>query len=155
MCHFLKRVLNWYLLMIWNMLSTVFINKPQWCYFEKKDTFSLLLSKSNGTKMDLTEEQKNLQIIIQTVCRWQGSVFFGGLFCCCCFKFNTLWTAEWQDSAFIGNIFMPGPCIHYWAVQQSWFARVNVLCNLLHKKSWEVAAHFRANFWVGVASHCV
>ena len=28
----------------------------------------------------------------------------------------------------------------YWAVQWSWFARVNALCNLLSKKSWEVAA---------------
>ena len=42
----------------------------------------------------------------------------------------------------------------YWAIQQSWFARVNALCNLSHKKSWEVAAHFWANFWVGVASRC-
>ena len=43
----------------------------------------------------------------------------------------------------------------YWAIQQSWFARVNALCNLLHKKSREVAAHFQANFGVGVASRCV
>ena len=43
----------------------------------------------------------------------------------------------------------------YWAIQRSWFARVNVLCNLSAKKSWEVAAHFRADFWVGVASCCV
>ena len=28
----------------------------------------------------------------------------------------------------------------YWAVQWSWFARVNALCNLSHKKSREVAA---------------
>ena len=35
---------------------------------------------------------------------------------------------------------------HYWAIQQSWFARVNALCNLLRKKSREVAAHFQANF---------
>ena len=43
----------------------------------------------------------------------------------------------------------------YWAIQRSWFARVNALCNLSRKKSWEVAAHFRADFWVGVASRCV
>ena len=43
----------------------------------------------------------------------------------------------------------------YWAIQRSWFARVNALCNLLRKKSWEVAVHFRADFWVGVASRCV
>ena len=40
----------------------------------------------------------------------------------------------------------------YWAIQWSWFARVNALCNLSRKKSREVAAHFRADFWVGVAS---
>ena len=34
----------------------------------------------------------------------------------------------------------------YWAIQQSWFARVNALCNLSRKKSREVAAHFRAYF---------
>ena len=34
----------------------------------------------------------------------------------------------------------------YWAIQRSWFARVNALCNLLHKKSQEVAAHFQADF---------
>ena len=34
----------------------------------------------------------------------------------------------------------------YWAIQRSWFARVNALCNLSHKKSREVAAHFRADF---------
>ena len=31
----------------------------------------------------------------------------------------------------------------------------NALCNLSHKMSREVAAHFRADFWVGVASRCV
>ena len=34
----------------------------------------------------------------------------------------------------------------YWAIQQSWFARVNALCNLSRKKSREVTAHFRADF---------
>ena len=43
----------------------------------------------------------------------------------------------------------------YWAIQQSWFARVNTLCNLLRKTSREVAAHFRADFWEGVDSRCV
>ena len=43
----------------------------------------------------------------------------------------------------------------YWVIQRSWFARVNALCNLSHKKSREVTAHFRASFWVGVASRCV
>ena len=43
----------------------------------------------------------------------------------------------------------------YLVIQQSWFARVNALCNLSHKKSREVAALFQANFCVGVASRCV
>ena len=43
----------------------------------------------------------------------------------------------------------------YWEIQWIWFARVNALGNLSHKKSREVAAHFRADFWVGVASRCV
>ena len=43
----------------------------------------------------------------------------------------------------------------YWAIQRSWFARVNALCNLSRKKSREVAAHFRADLRVGVASRCV
>ena len=43
----------------------------------------------------------------------------------------------------------------YWAIQWSRFARVNALCNLLCKKLREVAAHFLADFWVGVASRCV
>ena len=34
----------------------------------------------------------------------------------------------------------------YWAIQRSWFARVNALCNLSRKTSREVAAHFRADF---------
>ena len=33
----------------------------------------------------------------------------------------------------------------YWAIQRSWFARVNALCNLSRKTSREVAAHFRAD----------
>ena len=43
----------------------------------------------------------------------------------------------------------------YWAMQRSWFARVNTLCNLSRKKLQEVAAHFWADFGVGVASCCV
>ena len=45
--------------------------------------------------------------------------------------------------------------LHYWAIQRISIARVNALCNLSRKKSREVAAHFRADFWVGVASRCV
>ena len=43
----------------------------------------------------------------------------------------------------------------YRVIQRSWFAKVNVICNLLRKKLREVAVHFRADFWVGFASRCV
>ena len=36
--------------------------------------------------------------------------------------------------------------LEYWAIQRSWFARMNALCNLSRKKSREVAAHFRGRF---------
>ena len=47
--------------------------------------------------------------------------------------------------------------VQHWAIRRSWFANalVNALCNLSRKKSREVAAHFRADFWVGVALRCV
>ena len=34
----------------------------------------------------------------------------------------------------------------YWAIQRSWFARVNALCNISRNMLQEVAAHFRADF---------
>ena len=40
----------------------------------------------------------------------------------------------------------PGNSHLCWAIQRSWFARVNALCNLSAKKSREVAAHFWADF---------
>ena len=43
-------------------------------------------------------------------------------------------------------LFRPLSASMYWAIQRSWFARVNALCNLSAKKSREVAAHFRADF---------
>ena len=39
----------------------------------------------------------------------------------------------------------------YWAVQWSWFARVNALCNLSHKMSQEVAASLPGWF---LSRHC-
>ena len=39
----------------------------------------------------------------------------------------------------------------YWAVQWSWFAQVNALCNLLRKKSREVAASLLGQF---LSRHC-
>ena len=56
----------------------------------------------------------------------------------------------------VGSASGPEPeCIVDWAIRRSWFARVNALCNLSRKKSREVAAHFRADFGVGVALRCV
>ena len=43
----------------------------------------------------------------------------------------------------------------YWTIQRSRFARVKALCNLSWKKMREATVHFRADFWVGVASLCV
>ena len=45
----------------------------------------------------------------------------------------------------VKTIFYGRETFTYWAIQQSWFARVNALCNLSRKKSREVAAHFRAD----------
>ena len=42
-------------------------------------------------------------------------------------------------------------CVCYWAVQWSWFALVNALCNLLRKKSQEVAASLPGRF---LCRHC-
>ena len=39
----------------------------------------------------------------------------------------------------------------YWAVQWSWFAQVNALCNLSRKKSWEVAVSLLGRF---LSRHC-
>ena len=41
--------------------------------------------------------------------------------------------------------------VSYWALQWSWFAPVNALCNLLCKKSWEVAAWLQGWF---LSRHC-
>ena len=43
------------------------------------------------------------------------------------------------------------PSLVYWAVQWSWFARVNALCNLSRKKSREVAASLPGRFQ---SRHC-
>ena len=63
--------------------------------------------------------------------------------------FNNFFLSSWLFCHFDIDV-----CI-YWAIQRSWFARVNALCNLLWKKLRDVAAHFWADFWVGVASRCV
>ena len=39
----------------------------------------------------------------------------------------------------------------YWAVQWSWFAQVNALCNLSCKQSWEVTASLLGRF---LSRHC-
>ena len=43
----------------------------------------------------------------------------------CCSVFEHLWATSLALS--------------YWAISQMWFARVNALCNLSHKKPWKVA----------------
>ena len=54
-------------------------------------------------------------------------------------------SVSWKWSLFTINLFIYHWNIFivhliYWVVQGSWFARVNALCNLSHKKSWKVAA---------------
>ena len=39
-----------------------------------------------------------------------------------------------------GSVLGPLLFVLYWVVQWSWFAWVNALCNLSHKKLWEVTA---------------
>ena len=39
------------------------------------------------------------------------------------------------ENASMQNSAMYGIVLHYWAIQRSWFARVNALCNLSRKKS--------------------
>ena len=58
------------------------------------------------------------------------------------------WTGKTDIRQNYGNLPGSWRSMHsYWVIQRSWFARVNVLCNLLRKKSQEVTAHFRADFW--------
>ena len=57
-----------------------------------------------------------------------------------------------QKALVCDSIRPSGMDLYYWAIQQSWFARVNSLCNLSCKKSQKVTAHFQADFWVGIAS---
>ena len=47
---------------------------------------------------------------------------------------------------------IPEPTTPYWAVQWSWFARVNAHCNLSRKKSQAVAASFPGQF---MSRHCI
>ena len=64
-------------------------------------------------------------------------------------------------SSCLAHLFLPSLCLGhmchclffclYWAVQWSWSVWVNALCNLLHKKSREVAASLPGRF---VSRHC-
>ena len=47
---------------------------------------------------------------------------------------------------FIFSLIRGIECSFYWAVQWSWFAQVNALCNLSRKKSWEVATLLPGQF---------
>ena len=62
-------------------------------------------------------------------------------------EYGSQWTVHTlhHGLVYVGPHPAPWTCI-YWAIQGSWFARVNALCNLSRKKSREIAAHFRADF---------
>ena len=61
-------------------------------------------------------------------------------------KSGRVWRKVPESDARVWHQPLPVSNRYYWAIQQSWFARVNALCNLSRKKSREVAAHFRADF---------
>ena len=68
---------------------------------------------------------------------------------------QSVWNRFYWQSKIGPPICAPFGTKSYWAIQWSWFVRVNALRNLSRKKSREVAAHLQADFWVGVASRCV
>ena len=59
-------------------------------------------------------------------------------------NFSDCLSGFWTSESFLNQV-----C--NWAVQWSWFAQVNALCNLLCKKSWEVAASLPGWF---LSRHC-
>ena len=72
----------------------------------------------------------------------------------------------WNPSAFLFSFLnqyvkgfhqnaQPSKWIWYWAVQWSWFAQGNALCNLSRKKSWEVAASLPGWFLSRCCFSCV
>ena len=60
--------------------------------------------------------------------------------------------ADWVSTSVVScvTLLLPPPN-PYWAVQWSWFARVNALCNLSCKKSGEVTASLLGRF---LSRHC-
>ena len=54
------------------------------------------------------------------------------IFCC--------WS---EDREFMEKMHFGASC---WAIQWSWFAQVNALCNLSHRKSWEAAVSLLGQF---------
>ena len=73
---------------------------------------------------------------------------------CSCVEWNTCQTraepfqtysavllSTWTDWRFSLHLFP-----YYWVVHWSWFAWVNALCNLLRRKSWEVATPLPGRF---------
>ena len=69
--------------------------------------------------------------------------------CVCVDGMNLKYGLRWHIHISVHSVL----CQCYWAVQRSWFARVNALCNLSHKKSREVAALLPGLFLF--ASRCV
>ena len=70
-----------------------------------------------------------------------GSQSLNGI-CVCVYGMNLKYALCWHIHISVHSVLRQ--C--YWAIQRSWFARVNALCNLSRKKSREVAAHIRADF---------
>ena len=62
--------------------------------------------------------------------------------CVCVYGMNLKYALCWHIHISVHSVLRQ--C--YWAIQRSWFARVNALCNLSRKKLQEVAAHFWADF---------
>ena len=60
----------------------------------------------------------------------------------CVYGMNLKYTVRWLIHISVHSIL----CQCYWAIQRSWFARVNAPCNLLRKKSREVAASLPGRF---------
>ena len=62
------------------------------------------------------------------------------------YVFSCIINKFWQTFTDLQAVGLAQKIVDYWAIQRSWFARVNAFCNLSRKKSREVAAHFRADF---------
>ena len=112
-----------------------------------KDNKVLLLYKKNIGGTARSNVQMNIIICTFSVFNRPTCIFISVLVYC---KFGVVLL---YFCTVLGVTSVPSPC--YWAVQWSWFTRVNALCNLSRKKSWKVTLQLPGRFWVGVASRCV